>query len=216
MGINEEGRRFRQHHADERRLPWLRLLLDALAVIDAGVDKALQRDQQAGRRLACYKGCHHCCVSHLIPVTPLEVAGMAWFAKTQLSGDDARALQLSLEQWMPSGEAGSIAKCPFNVQGVCIVYPLRPIACRQFHVYSKPCAAGEDVFTTRPGDVMRPIREYKLAADRLMLAHYGFQSPEAVEQAMAQDYLKQISSALMACDWSVISAKSGKGRQGEG
>ena len=49
---------------DESRQAWLALLLEAYAVVDAGVNEAIHREEKQGRTLACHKGCAACCRSH--------------------------------------------------------------------------------------------------------------------------------------------------------
>jgi len=202
--------RFRQRYEDESRQPWLVRLLDSLAVIDAGIEQTLQRERAAGRRLACSMGCAHCCRNHLIPVTPLEVEGICWFVLTQLKGVRRSDVLHSLEAWQAAAQQQRV--CAFNVRDVCTVYPLRPVACRQFHVFREACVAGEDVFAVRPEDVLRPPGAYRREADRLQLPHYGFATAEAVEQALEGKYLRSVSQSLLDCDWGrLLRAMRGRG-----
>jgi hypothetical protein len=72
---------------DEARLPWLSLLLEMYHTTDQGVAQRIRQGVRQGRTLACTRGCAACCRSHSdIPVYPLELAGIAWFATEQLSG----------------------------------------------------------------------------------------------------------------------------------
>ena len=41
---------------DESRQAWLPLLLEACAIVDAGVNEAIRREEAQGRALACHKG----------------------------------------------------------------------------------------------------------------------------------------------------------------
>jgi len=50
--------------------------------------------------------------------------------------------------------------CPFLIDSVCSIYPVRPLACRQFNVFGKPCTDGEDPYYTRPEDVLKPREPY--------------------------------------------------------
>jgi hypothetical protein len=48
---------------DEKKLPWLPLLLDAYAIADTGVSIALRGEEKRRKvKLACAKGCGNCCV----------------------------------------------------------------------------------------------------------------------------------------------------------
>ena len=72
--------------AAEGYLPWLSMLLDAYHIADGGVTEAIRREQRQGRRLACAKGCSACCRSHkTIPVYPLELIGMTWYATEHIA-----------------------------------------------------------------------------------------------------------------------------------
>ena len=46
---------------DESRQAWLPLLLEAYAIVDAGINEAIRREEAQGRTLACHKGCAACC-----------------------------------------------------------------------------------------------------------------------------------------------------------
>ena len=51
------------------------MLLDAYAIIDKGIAVAIKEyEEKSTARLACKKGCAHCCSTHKdIPVYPLEL-----------------------------------------------------------------------------------------------------------------------------------------------
>ncbi|MDX2503237.1 MAG: hypothetical protein QNL62_01985 [Gammaproteobacteria bacterium] len=43
--------------------------------------KGIKREEKQGKKLACARGCAACCRSHeTIPVYPLELMGMSWYA----------------------------------------------------------------------------------------------------------------------------------------
>ncbi|HEX9019876.1 MAG TPA: YkgJ family cysteine cluster protein, partial [Nitrospirota bacterium] len=62
---------------DEKRLAWLPMLLDAYAIADTGVWVAVRNEEKRRKaRLACGKGCGHCCVHQRdIPLYPHELVG---------------------------------------------------------------------------------------------------------------------------------------------
>ena len=73
---------------DEARLPWLGLLLEMYHTTNQGVAQGIRQGERQGRALACARGCAACCRSHTdIPVYPLELMGIAWFATEQLGGE---------------------------------------------------------------------------------------------------------------------------------
>ena len=127
-----------QFPAEEVALAWLTPLLDAYHVADRGVAEGISRAQHQGRTLACAKGCSACCRSHTtIPVYPLELVGMTWFAIEKIEPP----LRASLKSQLRAHRQGQ--PCPFLVDGICSVHPLRPVACGQFNVFGRPCAEGE-------------------------------------------------------------------------
>lgn len=71
---------------DESRQAWLPLLLEACAIVDAGINEAIRREEKQGRSLACHKGCAACCRSHTtIPVYPLELIGINWYVVEKIT-----------------------------------------------------------------------------------------------------------------------------------
>ena len=152
---------------DEKRLPWLPLLLDAYAVADTGISVAI-RDEEKRRkvRLACSKGCGSCCVHQRdIPLYPHELVGIYWYVTEKLSATVRDVLKRQLAAHSPD------SSCPFLIEGSCSIHPLRPLGCRQFNVFTTPCAEGEDPYHTRREDVLTPIQDY---TDRVFAAVLPF------------------------------------------
>jgi Fe-S-cluster containining protein len=56
--------------------------------------------------------------------------------------------------------------CPFLIDKACSIHPVRPIGCRQFNVFTAPCAPGEDPYYTRRDDVLVPVADYTTALRR--------------------------------------------------
>lgn len=182
----------RARFAEEARLPWLAPLMEAYAVMDAGMAEAVAlaaRPDPAtglGRAPACAKGCDRCCRDHVIPVTPPEVLGLGWYAAEKLEGPVREAVARAMER------PGAGGACPFLYQGACAVYPVRPLACREYVVLGAPCALGEDAAASRLADVVRPPRGALREALRLALQRA--QAPDAHEAA-------GLSRPLLSLDW---------------
>lgn len=145
------------------------MLLDAYAIIDKGVAVAIDNEKKRRKeRLACRKGCDNCCRTHKdIPVYPHEIVGIYWFSAEKTDGLVREVLR---QQLSSHGGGGA---CPFLVKGSCSIHLLRPAACRQFNVFNKSCAEGEDPYYTRRDDVLTPIRGYTNRAFSVMLPFYG-------------------------------------------
>ncbi|MGE5155230.1 MAG: YkgJ family cysteine cluster protein [Bdellovibrio bacteriovorus] len=186
----------------EAQQPWLAALFDAYHEIDLGVHEAVRREEGQGRRLACARGCAACCRSHTdIPLYPLELMGLYWYCIEELRGELRGRLRQQL------AESRRIASCPFLVDDVCSVHPLRPMACRQFNVFDRPCAEGEDAYHSRRQDVMTPIRRFADAAFERLLPFYGVKSKRDRREAIRQGRIHALAQPLRGVDWSRLAAR---------
>lgn len=203
--VNESG--YHKPHRlsfpeDEAKFPWLSRLLDAYGIIDQGVSEAIEREQKQGRELACAKGCCSCCSTHQdIPVYPLELMGMSWYVIEKLPSPTREKLKQQLQV------ADQLECCPFLLDGVCSIHPLRPIACRQFNVLDRPCAEGEDAYHTRRSDVMTPIRRFADEAFDVMLPFYGIRHKAERRKAIKQGTLHTLAKVMRDCHWQNLPEK---------
>ncbi len=187
---------------DEERLSWLGPLLDAYHIIDRGVQEGVGREERQGRRLACANGCSACCRSHLtIPVYPLELMGLYWYCTERLEGPTRGRVAAQLE----SHAVGQ--PCPFLVEGSCAVHAMRPIACRQFNVFDRVCAEGEDAFHSRRGDVLTPIRRFADEAFDRMLPFYGVSGRNERRNAIKTGRLHALAKVLQSLDWGKLAGR---------
>ncbi len=186
--------------ADEQRLPWLPLLLDAYAIADTGVAIAIRdAEKKRKKKLACGKGCGTCCVHQKdLPLYPHEIVGIYWYASEKMAGPERDVLKERL-----AGRT-AVAGCPFLIESSCSIHPLRPVGCRQFNVVTAPCAAGEDPYFTRPDDVLQPIPEY---LDRVFAAVLPFYNLKAGgDPARAIKTVRSQIMNLLSYDWSKLAA----------
>ena len=181
---------------DETRLPWLSILLTMQQTINGGVANAIAEGEQLGRKLACGRGCATCCRTHGdIPVYPLELMGMYWFAVEKLFGE---ARQRVLEQLTNHKQLDS---CPFLVDEACAIHPVRPMACRLFNVFDTVCAKGEDAFHTRPADVLPPPEAAKREALMAMLAHHSVENDADRATVVDSGAVHQLAKNLRTLPW---------------
>jgi len=187
----------------EAKLVWLNLLLDAYSVVDEGVELALEQQGRAkGRVLACKKGCAGCCRIHAaVPVYPLEMAGMAWYCTEQVSGAERAVLAPQLESFAEG------KPCPFLVDDICSIHPLRPMACRQFNVFDTPCAENEDPFYSRRDDVLTPLEAYTNAAFRGTLPFYGITTERDKDIVITEHHIHRQVRVLQQCNWKELAKK---------
>jgi len=188
---------------DEARLPWLSLLLDAYAVIDKGTAIAISREKRKQKkRLACSEKCDTCCRANTdIPVYPLELAGIAWYATEKMT----QPLRDCLQQQLSSQAANP--PCPFLIDNICVVYPVRPIACRQYIVFGRPCADNEDPYYTRREDLLTPLQDFTNKAIFIMLPFYGISNEADRQKAIKTRFIHAKVQNIFSCNWKSLAEK---------
>jgi len=187
---------------DEKQHPWLRILLDAYHILDRGVSKSVDTEKKAGRTLACAKGCSNCCRTHQdIPVYPLELVGISWYAAEKLTGPHRELLKKQLSSFR-KGEP-----CPFLLQGVCGIHPVRPMACRQFNVFGSACAPGEDPFHSRRRDVMDPVKKHVDQAFFIMLEYHGVEKDSERVSIVESGGMHKMARELHGCNWRLLAER---------
>lgn len=187
---------------DEAVRDWLPMLLDAYSIIDEGVAEGIRREEKLGRKFACEKGCSSCCYTHInIPVYPLELVGITWYVTEKVPRPQRKKLARQLKNYK---ELGS---CPFLVDDICSIYPLRPMACRQFNVSGKACAEGEDTYYTRREDVLTPIKKYVDRAFDATLPFYGATNRAQRRSMIKSGAIHVTAREMLDCDWSSLPDK---------
>ncbi len=190
------------YEQDEKKHTWLTMLLKAYAVTDAGIDLAVKSMETRGFRLACAKGCAACCVTHRsIPVYPLELVGITWYATEKLA-DPVRA---GLKKQLLDHQKGD--PCAFLVDNACAIHPLRPMACRQFNVFSQRCVEGEDAYYTRRQDVLTPLEKYSRQAFIMMLPFYGVIKMAERRKVARKGLHHTMAKDMQTMNWDSLSTK---------
>jgi len=184
---------------DEKRQPWLPLLLEIQHLTNQGVATAIKAD---GRKLACGRGCASCCRTHTdIPVYPLELMGIAWYATEKLAGEQRQRVQQQLQHHR------NLGACPFLLDEACAIHPLRPMACRQFNVFNTVCAVGEDAFHSRYSDVLRPDLKSKNEALREMLRHHQIKDGRERRRLVETGEVHRLAQSLREMRWETLAAR---------
>lgn len=181
---------------EEKKLPWLSLLLDAYAIADTGLAVAI-RDEEKRRKskLACAKGCGNCCEHQKdLPLYPHELVGIYWYVTEKLEA----SLRGTLKRRLMEHAAGS--PCPFLLNRSCSIHPLRPLGCRQFNVFTTPCAPNEDPYYTRRGDVLVPLREYTDRVFTSVMPLYNIMKKEC-DTVVALKLIRSQIMNLLDFDW---------------
>lgn len=170
--------------------------MDAYAISDLAVQEKQESDyRERGVKAACHKGCVTCCYQQYIPVTTLELAGIVWYICHRMEPQAQREMVAMLDAF--TGDR----TCPMLVGATCAVYPVRPLACRQFVVYEKTCEPREDLLETRPEQVLKLDSSKIDEAYRAMLPFYEMVSPEEQEAAIKDKYWLTQSTFMHKADW---------------
>ena len=188
---------------DEKKHAWLTMLLDAFEVIDRGISLTLQREKRkSGRKAACRELCDGCCRSNTdIPVYPLEMAGIYWYITEKLDQTEQKGLTEPLIQHTPS------SPCPFLIERRCKIYPVRPIACRQYIVFGRPCAENEDPYRDRREDLLLPVQEFTNQAFTIMLPFYGITGEAEKAAAIRNRIIHARAQNLQSVDWKPLAER---------
>ncbi|MGB9715131.1 MAG: YkgJ family cysteine cluster protein [Thermodesulfovibrionales bacterium] len=187
---------------DEKIYDWLSPLLNAYYIVDKGIAEAIRREKKRKRRVACAKGCSNCCRTHkTIPVYPLELVGISWYVIEKVSGNEREILKSNLRYYKEN------EPCPFLLNGSCIIHPMRPVSCRQFIVFSKPCAEGEDPYYTRIKDVLMPPKNYIEEAFFIMLPFYGVKDESERRKAIKSGAIHKMVKLIQTCNWKSLADK---------
>lgn len=181
---------------DEKKHPWLSLLLNAYAVMDEGVSKDIAKQIKAGKKLACKRGCSNCCKTHKdIPVYPIEIVGIYWYVMEKVKEPFRSQIKASLIQHHRSGA------CPFLINNICSIHPMRPLACRQFNVFGESCKENEDPYYTRPNDVLKPETNYLGKALYETTTFYGVYDEESKIEFINSGKLNRLVKILQHYPW---------------
>lgn len=187
---------------DEKKNLWLSRILDSYHVVDRGVASATEAQKKRGRILACGKGCHNCCSTHKdIPVYPHELKGIIWYSTEKISGPLREILKSQLRDFTNTDP------CPFLIEGNCVIHPVRPMACRQFNVFDRPCEKGEDPYYSRRQDVMDPVKKYVDQAFIIMLPFYGVEKESERIRIVETGSMHKMVRELHACRWNELAKK---------
>ena len=189
--------RFEEH---ERRYDWLTILLKAYYQNDLGTyNEMLKFFKKNKRKIACYKGCYNCCLNPVAPITEIELMGISWYV-SEIITDSATRDNLKVQMQNHKENLS----CPFLVNRECSIYPLRPIACREFHIIGKPCATGEDPIKSRPEDIWTPSRNVARKAAMELLRFFGFSKQKEMLDAYEDGYIHRNARDMDAIDWTEL------------
>ena len=184
--------------ADEVKHAWLPVLLRMHALVDAGIATAVRAEERRrGVSRACRSCCDVCCRTQGdIPVFQIELAGISWYSAEKLEGPMRTAVRDRINRHVAGAR-----ECPFLVEHTCAVHAVRPMACRLFTVFGRPCAEGEDPFHARRPDMLAPPPGLLARAYREMLPFHGVTEPKDKETWLERGLVKTLAVNFPDCDW---------------
>jgi hypothetical protein len=80
------------------------------------------------------------------------------------------------------------------------------VACRQYNVFSTPCAPGEDPYYTRRDDVLVPLSDYTDRAFSAVGSFYGRGKEKDIERIVRM--VKTTIMNLQEYDWKELTAST--------
>jgi Fe-S-cluster containining protein len=197
MRIKNKRKRYPE---DEKRYPWLSILLNTYHLIDIEYLKYINEDQKKrNKRIACKKGCYTCCIKHSVPISQPEIQGISWYVIEKLKG----LLRVRVKEQLKM--FNEIEHCPFLVNKVCAIYPVRPIACRVFFVYTRPCLPDEDLLSSRLSDILPPNREISKKSALVLFPLFEITELDEQIEAFENGLLLELSRPMHEIDWSAMS-----------
>lgn len=181
---------------DESANPWLSALLDAYQIQDTGITVELEEEKKRRReKLGCRRGCGTCCQRPTVPVTEPEIKGIAWYITQKMP----EKLRETVKQQILN--RGKSLKCPFNIEGVCEIYPVRPIACRLLYIFGDPCIPNHDIYLTRPRDLWTHSRDLGRRIAFALLPLYGITGKQNMEEAFNAGFLNDNTVSMLEQPW---------------
>ena len=94
--------------------------------------------------------------------------------------------------------------CPFYIEGVCSIYPVRPIACRTLHVFGEPCRPNQDIYLTRPRDMWIHSRDLGRRTTFALLPLYGITGKDKMEEAFNAGFLYDNTRSMLEEPWEIL------------
>jgi hypothetical protein len=186
------------------------LALALCAQVDAAAAARGRMAARQGLRVVCDRGCNGCCEEMIVVFQPEAQAAARWLARPENAAARDRFLAAYAGWREAAGDAPErladlVAKgddrgylaahqaqwrrrllCAFNHEGDCLIYPARPMTCRNAHADETParCSAAS---AGPPASrlAFAPLDEYLRGADRVMQgAHHALGGPRRRPSAL--------------------------------
>lgn len=191
----------RPGYSQEQLNPWLSILLDIYHLIDSWVTVDTEI-KGIVKTIVCQKGCGHCCKLLTVPINHLEFRGLCWYVSEILQEEERVLVKYRFRLHEEESE------CPFLINNFCIVYPLRPIACRQFFILNHRCSEGENPWLIRKDDIYCALnQEISWMIATRFFPLFGLKNAEEQRKAYEEGFLFENDRPLNSYPWAAISEK---------
>ena len=143
------------------------------AAIDELLEAFLQRAGDEGQPVSCKKGCAWCCHQEVFAITH-EFLFLNEYVQKHMTEEEQDAVMKRAREKVKLSMNKSVAEqlkiraaCPFLDSGTCLVYKVRPMACRIYLSASEPSCRKEH---DKPSDKRSfpGLFEFPLQAGRMM------------------------------------------------
>jgi len=198
--FTKELKKARLKYSSESQYDWLPDLLDAYQIVDAGIVVELDfQERKTRRKSACTKGCYACCLNPSVPINKVELMGINWYM-SEITDDNIYARVFKQLKCHTESTA-----CPFLLDKICSIYPVRPIACRMFYVYEKPCAEFEHVNETRPDDILHTSNvDVAWMVSQKLMPHLGITDKKVQREMFIDGYMFKNTRQMHTFDWNIF------------
>jgi Fe-S-cluster containining protein len=149
------------------------LMASAFESLDSLIDSFRNRCEREGLRVDCHKGCCLCCTQAVL-ASGHEVLAIREYLGDQFDPSALEGIRLrTAEKHSRTREMTAmeflhyIHPCPFLAEGCCLIYPVRPVACRCYLSSSlESCREQHD--HPRDRTMIAALYEFPLRAGRGM------------------------------------------------
>jgi Fe-S-cluster containining protein len=162
------------------------IVADLQAAVDQGVAKRAEIAQAEGATIACHAGCNQCC-EQLVMIWQAEAELIARWLDEPEQAETRRRFVEAYPAWAErsaaaiervttltrAGDArGQFAAlvahwrqrvlCAFNHEGLCTIYAVRPVLCRNCHALDTPanCHPADDTGTAATSLHFKPLEDF--------------------------------------------------------
>ena len=189
--------------------------------MDEGTTERDRLAAEQGLKIHCHPGCNACCSIAVMIYKPEAQAIADWLQQPEQAATLAR-FQAAYPTW--AAAAGDLPQrltqlfvtqkqrdydalhltywrkrllCPFNHEGSCSIYPVRPLACRNAHALDTDAHCRPDPPQGKPAAAVQflPLSEFMRTATRLLRATHNASSPP--KQRHAQQVIPAAVAALL-------------------